>query len=397
MKASRDKAFEYVFTDEGGYAERPEEAGGAVNMGITFDVFAAWWKLKKAHGAPTWADLKAMSQADARAIYDYQFLAAIKFDDLPGGVDYAVLDSAINNGIGGATKFLREALGFKGKDINTHFDAAALWGAKSRIPKELVDRFCDIRLAKQKRFKLYAQPIKAGSTKTWGQVWDARVEKVRKRAYGLLAVSGKPPVASVVTPAPVRAPAWVMTPAAVAPGKTASWAGGFDGKCLSPAQFDAYVQRLAWSAWKPQFVVLHNSGAPTLKAWMATPGGESQRIKNLEHYYRDQQKWKSGPHLFISPAGIFLGTPLTVPGTHSPSWNKTSIGIEMAGDYDREPFDARVRANTIAAIAAIYRALGLKPDTIRLHKQDPKTTHKNCPGKNVSLADIVAGVTAALA
>jgi len=45
----------------------------------------------------------------------------------------------------------------------------------------------------------------------------------------------------------------------------------------------------------------------------------------------------------------------------------------------------------MVALATLHAALGLNPDTLRLHKEDPKTTHI-CPGKNVIKADIIGGV-----
>jgi hypothetical protein len=172
-----------------------------------------------------------------------------------------------------------------------------------------------------------------------------------------------------------------------------TWRGGFDGKCLSKDQFTAHVASLKWGAWRPAFLTLHNTGAPNLAQLAAGKGGETQRIKNLEHYYRDQQGWSAGPHLFASPHGIYLGTPLTVPGTHTPSWNSIAWGLEMFGDYDRDAFatgpGAQVRDYAVHAIAVLYAALGREPSSLRLHKEDTRTAHKHCPGKNVSKADMI--------
>lgn len=181
------------------------------------------------------------------------------------------------------------------------------------------------------------------------------------------------------------------------------WKGGFDGILMSKNQFTTYVNSLKWTGWRPHFCVLHNTGSPTLKQWMATPGGESQRIKNLAHYYRDQNGWSSGPHGFATPSGIFLGTPLVTSGTHSPSWNTLSIGLEMAGDYDTEPFGAAVQDHAVHFMAVVHAALGLNPTDFKLgvrglhfHREDPLTTHKHCPGKNVVKSDFVKRVQDAI-
>jgi len=99
--------------------------------------------------------------------------------------------------------------------------------------------------------------------------------------------------------------------------------------------------------------------------------------------------------LFVDDKQIWAFTPLTVSGTHSPSWNKVALGIEMLGDYEKEAFDSgrglNVRKNAVAAIATLSAILGLDPGTMRLHREDPLTTHA-CPGKNVRKLEVIQEV-----
>ncbi|HEX8140594.1 MAG TPA: peptidoglycan recognition family protein [Pyrinomonadaceae bacterium] len=169
---------------------------------------------------------------------------------------------------------------------------------------------------------------------------------------------------------------------------------GIVGNSYDPDGFDRYCHELQWTAWRPSFIVLHNTGVPSLG--QRPSGFTKQHVKNLEGYYRDTQKWKAGPHLFIDDRQIWVFTPLTVSGTHSPSWNKVALGIEMLGDYDKDSFDtgrgAKVRDNTIAAIATLSAILGLQPTSMRIHREDPLTTHA-CPGKNVRKLEVIQRVT----
>lgn len=168
---------------------------------------------------------------------------------------------------------------------------------------------------------------------------------------------------------------------------------GIIGKNFTPDEFDTYCHTLQWNAWRPSFIVLHNTAAPSLA--QRPQGLTQQHIKNLEAFYRDTKGWKAGPHLFIDDKQIWVFTPLTVSGVHSPSWNKVSLGIEMLGDYERESFDSgrglQVRHNTIAAIATLCAVLGIDPQTMRIHREDPKTTHA-CPGKNVRKLEVIQQV-----
>lgn len=166
---------------------------------------------------------------------------------------------------------------------------------------------------------------------------------------------------------------------------------GIIGRGFRAAEFKEYVATLRFTDWRPQFAVVHNTSAPRLSQWHSHPG--EVRMRNLESYYRDDQHWSAGPHLFVADDLIWVFTPLTTSGTHSPSWNGVAWGVELVGEYDEEPFNPAVRENAIDALAALYACRGLDPETIRFHKEDPRTTHTHCPGKNVNKADLIARVT----
>lgn len=172
-----------------------------------------------------------------------------------------------------------------------------------------------------------------------------------------------------------------------------SWKG-IVGNSFSTEEFDSYCHALHWTQWRPSFIVLHNTAVPDLGQRPA--GFTKQHILALERYYREEKGWRAGPHLFIDDREIWVFTPLTVSGTHSPSWNKISLGIEMLGNYDKDKFASgrglKVANNAIAAVASLSAVLGLDVDSMKLHQEDPLTTHKNCPGKHVSKDDFIQSV-----
>lgn len=170
----------------------------------------------------------------------------------------------------------------------------------------------------------------------------------------------------------------------------------FVGRAMTRAQFAAYVASLTWSAWKPLGIVLHNTASPTLAQWAESGPAHEARIRNLKNYYQNERRWHGGPHLFVSRDFINVFDGLLEPGTHSPSFNRTHLGLEMVGDFDREPFNsgdgAKVRDNAVFAMAVLCLKHGFNPDKdIRLHKEDPLTDHA-CPGKFVAKSDIIARV-----
>lgn len=168
---------------------------------------------------------------------------------------------------------------------------------------------------------------------------------------------------------------------------------GIVGQGFSANEFEIYVRGLTFAAWRPSFVVLHNTASPTFAQWHSVPG--ATRMQNLQSYYRDTQKWSGGPHLFVADDLIWVFTPLTVPGVHSPSWNNVSWGVELVGDYSTEVMCAALKSNAVSALATLHGALGLLPSTLRLHREDPLTTHL-CPGSSVLKADYIQLVTALL-
>ncbi|MCK8784210.1 N-acetylmuramoyl-L-alanine amidase [Roseomonas sp. NAR14] len=172
----------------------------------------------------------------------------------------------------------------------------------------------------------------------------------------------------------------------------AAWTG-IVGNGYTPEAFDAYCRTLRWAAWKPGFVVLHNTGAPSLA--QRPLGFTRQHMAGFEAFYRDTRGWSAGPHLFVDDRLIWVFTPLTRPGVHSPSWNRVALGCEMLGDYDRESFTegrgGQVRANAVAALATLAAVAGIEPGGMRLHREDPLTTHA-CPGRAVEKAAMVRSV-----
>lgn len=193
-----------------------------------------------------------------------------------------------------------------------------------------------------------------------------------------------------------------------ATGKTPMTWSNIVGRKFSAAEFDAYVRTLKFDAWRPSFVVVHNTSEPTralYAQWQARnpPVTMERWLQNLVGYYRDQQGWSGGPHLFVADDGIGVFTPLTGHGTHTPSWNSVSWGVETVGEFESESFDGPVRDNLISALVSLHSAAGLDPANHKLgvrglhfHKEDVATTHRECPGRHMVKADLVAAVVAKL-
>ena len=160
---------------------------------------------------------------------------------------------------------------------------------------------------------------------------------------------------------------------------------------MTPDEFDYHVKTRK-NTWA-KTIVLHHSGSPSLAD---RPGGYDRAyLQEIEKHLRDEQKFPAGPHLMIDDNKIWLFTPLITCGVHSPSFNRTGIGVEMLGDYSKESFTegrgGRVQQNTIAALVSLYNWFDLDPTEMLLHKDD-KLTHQDCPGANVNKEDLIQAV-----
>lgn len=170
---------------------------------------------------------------------------------------------------------------------------------------------------------------------------------------------------------------------------------GIVGRGFTAAEFQKYVSTVRLEGWRPEFAVVHNTQTPTLSEWHQKSGEE--HMQDLTAYYRDKMHWSAGPHLFIADDLIWVYTPLNTAGVHSPSWNAISWGVELVGDYDLEPLSEGTRENAVTALACLHGLAGLDPQTLRIHKEDPKTTHTYCPGKNIVKADFIRWISERLA
>jgi lysozyme family protein len=163
--SSYDAALARLLAHEGGYSDHPADPGGPTKFGITLAVYRRWVKPNAAA-----ADVRAMPVEAAKAIYRTQYWDAMRCDDLPAGVDYAVFDYGVNSGIARSVKALQRIVGVKADGFLGPRTMAAV---KKRNPKRLVNALCDERL----RF--------LRGLRTWpvfGKGWTRRVADVRAGA-----------------------------------------------------------------------------------------------------------------------------------------------------------------------------------------------------------------------
>jgi lysozyme family protein len=170
------RCLDIVLAAEGGYVDNPLDAGGATNMGITRATLARWRGIAPASALPK-AAVKALTRAEAAAIYEAGYWRRIAGPQLPAGLDLALFDYAVNSGPARAVKTLQALLGVTADGLVGPVTLGAL---RQRQPAALVTALCDARLGFLGRLASFA---------TFGRGWTARVATIRAAA---LAMAGAP-------------------------------------------------------------------------------------------------------------------------------------------------------------------------------------------------------------
>ncbi|HJZ47998.1 MAG TPA: N-acetylmuramoyl-L-alanine amidase [Roseiflexaceae bacterium] len=156
------------------------------------------------------------------------------------------------------------------------------------------------------------------------------------------------------------------------------------GKGLTADEFSSYVQSYNFGTIPPDYVVLHHTANPctlaaSYPAGRAWDGGEDgmsaeqvyqkrQRgLLNMREFYRINQQWDRGPHLYIDDRYIWLFTPMYEVGIHAKEGNSYhdangqlhySIGIEVIGYYEHTTWPEPVANMVGHAVAVLKRQLG---------------------------------------
>jgi len=159
-----------ILAHEGGYVDHPKDPGGATNLGITLDTLSAHRGRKV-----TKDDVKALTVAEAGAIYQKNYWHAACCDQLPPGVDYMIFDLAVNSGVGRARKYLQRAAGVADDGI---IGPATLAAVKARKPLQLIDSISGLRDAFYRGLKEFP---------TFGRGWLRRLSEVTAKAREMAA------------------------------------------------------------------------------------------------------------------------------------------------------------------------------------------------------------------
>ena len=166
MRQNFERSLAAVLKHEGGFANHPDDPGGATMKGVTQAVYDAY---RRRLGLFT-RTVKLIADDELRDIYRKQYWLAVHGDELPSGIDYCVFDFAVNSGPGRAIKHLQMALGVTADGI---IGQITLRAAEEADPAVIIAGVCDRRMFFLRNLSTFA---------TFGKGWTARVNGVRTLA-----------------------------------------------------------------------------------------------------------------------------------------------------------------------------------------------------------------------
>lgn len=165
-------SLEKVGISEGGFTLHKLDPGNytggkliGTNRGISAPVLRSWLGRM-----PTRTEMRALTKTKANKIYRANYYDKVRFDDMPSGVDHALVDYAINSGPSRAIKALQRSVGVFADGI---IGKKTMGAINTTRPSITIRRLMTRRLSFLQRLR---------SWKTFGRGWGRRVERVQHDA-----------------------------------------------------------------------------------------------------------------------------------------------------------------------------------------------------------------------
>jgi lysozyme family protein len=202
MEANFQQSLKWLYEHEGGLTNLKNDRGGLTNLGVTHEEYDRYRRLK----GESLRSVSQITEEEATGIYHTFYWKVIQGQLLPSGVDNAIFDMAVNNGVTGAIRAAqRVANKLVGKNIpiDGHMGPITTDVIDDCNRQAFIDAFCDERLRVDSGFFNWG---------TFGRAWTNRVngnprlriEGVREQSQSLdkvLSVTPKPamPIQPVYT------------------------------------------------------------------------------------------------------------------------------------------------------------------------------------------------------
>lgn len=165
MDTNFKQCFQWLLEHEGGVTNLKNDRGGLTNLGVTHEEYDRYRRFK----GLALRSVTAITREEAEDIYRQFYWFPLQCDKLAPGVDNAIFDMGVNNGVAGAAKAAqRVAAKLTGRQIviDGHIGPISLDVIDDCDVTALIDAFCDERLRVDSTFFNWG---------TFGRAWTNRV------------------------------------------------------------------------------------------------------------------------------------------------------------------------------------------------------------------------------
>lgn len=160
-----------ILRNEGGFQNDPNDSGNFVNgrnvgtnLGVTAKALAVYRGVDVS--TITEKDIRDLTEEEATALYERDFIKAPKFDTLPESIKNMVIDFGVNAGTGQSARILQELAGI---EVDGIVGATTAEAAKKVTPEEFAERLRE-----------FYKSIAIGEKKAFLKGWLTRVDKMEK-------------------------------------------------------------------------------------------------------------------------------------------------------------------------------------------------------------------------
>ena len=164
MKENFDKCLEMLLHHEGGYVWHEEDPGGETNLGVTKKVYQDWGGTK---------DMIDLTVEDVAPIYKKNYWDRCKCDELSSGLDWVVMDWAVNSGTRRVSKALQKACGAERDGV---IGNKTLSLANGQDVKYMIEEIGVIRQSFYESLRTF---------KTFGRGWTRRNKETTEKALSM--------------------------------------------------------------------------------------------------------------------------------------------------------------------------------------------------------------------
>ena len=165
MKENFDKCLEMLLHHEGGYVWHEEDPGGETNLGVTKKVYQEWGGTK---------EMIDLTVEDVAPIYKKNYWDRCKCDLLSSGLDWVVMDWAVNSGTRRVSKAVQKVCGATPDGVIGNQTLSMI---EKQDVKYMIEEISVIRQSFYESLRTF---------KTFGRGWTRRNKETTEQALSMV-------------------------------------------------------------------------------------------------------------------------------------------------------------------------------------------------------------------